>query len=337
MDGRRSRREVSPRSRRMDLLWTELIALRNADRSRSRSPRARNPSPPTMPPSAAASTTPPPPSPPPPAAMHTRPSMASPAYHAPASPQLIDLGDDTVELSVSPGLMAEMQGGQNDPSDRGQRPPVNIIQVTAFDNGRSVSINAPENDIGVSVLNVLNSANATQVISQESSAVTNMRAGGASLGADSTANSGRPTQVGATPPNNDPTREPSIQNPGRSVITVPSEPVQLVKHTDKQKVFIDPSSSGLEVQNSLTRRMIYDVDYNLGEVKKKFNFYTPCNNYQVGKCDQPDFSHPSRSRPNGRLFTHICQICWVRAKLPFHHNLLTCPFAVTTLDNTQHP
>ena len=311
MDGRRSRRDVSSRSRRMDLLLSELFALRNASRSRSRSrsrsPLARNPSPPARSSPAPASSTPPHPPPPPP--------MASPTY------PLIDLADDTVELEVSQVLLDEMQGGDNDPSERRQRPPANLIQVTAVDNGRSVTINAPEDDIGVSVLNVLNAANAEQLFPQDPSDEANASAGGGSQAdppaATATA-SGRPTQ-------------------SRSMASPPVQPVQLVKHMDKKKVFVDLNASGLEVQNALTKRMIYSLDFNLGDVKRKFNFYNPCNSYQVGKCDHPDFSHTSRGRPNGRWFSHICAICWCRAKLPFHHNLATCPYAVTTLDNTQQP
>ena len=98
------------------------------------------------------------------------------------------------------------------------------------------------------------------------------------------------------------------------------------------------TATGHQIQMALSRQVIHSLDYNLGEVKRKFNFYTPCHSYQVGKCDHPDFSYPSRNRPNGRFFSHICMICWVRAKLPFHHNLATCPFTVTSLDNiTQNP
>ena len=269
------------------------------------------------------------------------------------SPPLIDLvaDDDVVQIEVEPDLQAEMQvGNASDPPQAGSTSnplqtvstsnplqPGNsggsgdTLQVTAYDNGRHVTISAPHDNIGEAVLNVLNAANADQVLSPADPQAP------AHLGG---AHGPPPLPPTATlvPASLRPSGAPSTSNhPSGATLEVTNGPlpaVQLVRHNDSDKVYVNLALSGHQVQQSLTRAIIYALDFNLGEVKRKFNFHIPCHNYNVGKCDNPNFGHTSANRPNGRWYSHICMVCWVRAKLPFHHNLSTCPFVVTSLDNT---
>ena len=273
--------------------------------------------------------------------------------------------------------MREDQPPADRPTGAGQ-----IIQVTAFDNGRAVTITTPDDTVGTSVLNVLNSKNASLVMSDNTPMTTtgpkgtsgDPVAGGSGLtgptttaatlpppAGPSTLSRGSPTQVVrmvgpshhlATSPNSDPLWATSNQvRGGHGWLTASSPPpttsspqmfgplpaVQLVRHHNQIKLYVNPGANGPDLQRALNLDLILNLDFSLGDVKRNFKAYIPCNNYQVGRCDNPNFSHPSYTQPNGRWYSHICKICYVRSRLPFHHNVSTCPFAITTLDNTTLP
>lgn len=360
---RRSRTEDDDTRRardvRFDLLLDEIIRLRQSDRararSRSRSPLPRNPSPP-----------PPPPATPP-------PSTSAPAAAAPELIQLSD--DDDVQIHASPALISEMQGHdtqENSPAPAAQpdQEGDQIIQVTAYDNGRLVTINTPADNVGTSVLNVLNAQDSHLVMSDHpprditqgpsydtriglSSRAARNRAtqpninppretlrvgGGGPRPPTPNPRASHPTRAArylATPPNSNPIRgTPQMGGSGANPPTLPQfgpmPAAHLVRYHDDIRVWVNPDANGSDVQRALSQSLIYQLHFSLGDVKRAFGTYLPCNNYQVGTCNWSDFSHPSHSHPFGRWFTHICRICYIRAKLPFHHNLSTCPFVSRT-------
>ena len=395
----RHRRGSEDETRRVDLLLDELFRLtgrsrarsstpprrvRSRSSTRSRSPRTRSRSNTRSPSRESARNSSPPP-PPPPHASSVPPPPPPPASLRRPTPPLIDLDDDddSVQLSVSPALEAEMRADQP-PADR----PLGageIIQVTAVDNGRVVNINTPRDMIGTSVLNVLNSTNASLVMSTSANPPSpttgppqgtsgTQAAGVSSLTEPPATSSTSPPACPSAParnpqtqvvrmvgpilphhlaasPNNNPIRANSLQvRGGLGRQSAPSPPstsspqvygplpaVQLVRHLGQIKVYVNPGANGHDLQRALNQNLIYKLDFSLGEVKRNFSAYIPCNNYQVGRCDNPNFSHPSPTQPNGRWYSHICKLCYVRARLPFHHNISTCPFALNNLENTTPP
>ena len=342
---RRSRTEDDDTRRardvRFNLLLDELMRLRESDRararSRSRSPLPRNPSPP-----------------PPPAAT-PRPSTSAAAAVNPELIQLSDDDDSSVQIHASPALISELQGydTQDNPPASSAQPDQEgdqIIQVTAYDNGRSVTINAPADNVGTSVLNVLNAKDANLVMSDHpprditQGPSYDSRSGPSSRAARNRATQPNINPIGetsrarhlATPPNSNPRIRGTPQvggggaNPPTPPLFGPMPAAHLVRYHDDIRVWVNPDANGSDVQRALSQNLIYQLTWNLGYVKRAFFTYYPCNNYQVGTCDWSDFSHPSHSHPNGRWFTHICRICYTRSKLPFHHNLSTCPFVSRT-------
>ena len=212
------------------------------------------------------------------------------------------------------------------------------LTVTAVDNGRVCVVteraNADLDDIGSSVLNAFNSVNADAILSRHANPInpdSNSANGGGGVPPLAP-----PAPPGPVPPPQSLNWAPSlVHNQGMGSqdgpVYGPNLPaVCEVYQSGQRKIFLNPTSSNFALQRGCSQRWMTNwTGFREAYIKSRFSNLTPCNRYQRGFCNNPNFAHPSANRPMGQHYYHICKVCYAASRLPFHHNALSCPFTTT--------